>query len=81
MQSYIDEKGIIWEFNKDIIRVIRIKNSDSNLEDLRFLEVKSKKFYEKYPIILIGNNGKYIDKSFMKYILNKLYPITNLSKF
>lgn len=76
MQSYIDEKGIIWEFNKDIIRVIRIKNSDSNIEDLRFLEAKSKRFSEKYPIILIGNNGKYVDKSFMKYILKKLYPIT-----
>ena len=81
MQSYIDEKGIIWEFSKDIIKVIRIKNSDSNLEDLRFFEVKSKRFYEKYPIILIGSNKKSVDKSFMGYILKKLYPITNLSKF
>ena len=81
MQSYMDEKGIIWEFSKDIIRVIRIKNSDSNLEDLRFFEVKSKRFYEKYPIILIGSNKKSVDKSFMRYILKKLYPITNLSKF
>lgn len=81
MKSFIDEKGIIWEFNKDIIRVIRIKNCDSNSEDLTFCEEKSKRFYNKYPIILIRNNGKSVDKSFMRYILKKLYPITNLSKF
>ena len=76
MESYIDEKGIIWEFNKDTIRVMRIKNHNSNIEDLTFFEEKSQRFYMKYPIVLIRNNGKTVDKSFLNYILNKLYPIT-----